>query len=96
MASYARARWAPTPNPNPNPNPTSNPTPQPNPAPDPDPDPNQVREFAARLERLVALLSDAPCWRLVSSSLLFAFDPSGGAATSPVPHPHPNLTLTLP
>ena len=90
MASYARARCAPTPTPNPNP--TSNPTPQPTPAPDPDPNPNpnQVREFAARLERLVALLSGAPCWRLVSSSLLFAFDPSGGAPTNPNPNPNPN------
>ena len=62
-----------------------------------------MREFAARLERLVALLSGAPCWRLVSSSLLMAFDPSGGAPTNPNPNPDPNpepnparlLTLTL-
>lgn len=38
-----------------------------------------VREFVGRLERLLRLLSSAARWRLVSSSLLFVFDPSGAA-----------------
>ena len=37
-----------------------------------------VREFARCLEELLVVLTTAPHWRFVSSSLLFVFEPEGG------------------